>query len=135
MTPVEQRAASASAVLVIGEDFAIASMTFARAGVSRCGALPVATSPNLGAGASAASGARAAMRSTAPRGASVQRATQSMNSRNGALSGAQSRFAPIAFRFSPAPWRADHTTPVAMRVPSGAATKSPGTRSRCGGTR
>ena len=41
--------------------------------------------PNLGAGASVASGARIAIRSTAPRGASVQRATQSMKSRNGAL--------------------------------------------------
>ena len=53
----------------------------ARLGHAR-GRLPVATRPNFGAGGSATSPARIAMRSSMPRGASVQRATQSMKSRN-----------------------------------------------------
>ena len=49
----------------------------------RVGALPVAMRPNFGAGGSAISPARIAMRKSMPRGANVQRAVQSMKSRNG----------------------------------------------------
>ena len=73
------------------------------------------------------------MRSTLPRGESVQRATQSMKSRNVCPSGGQSRISTIDFRLSPPPARAAQTTPVAMRVPSGATTKSPGLRAEMRG--
>ena len=53
----------------------------------RAGAFPVATRPNFGAGGAAISPARIAMRSSMPRGLKVQRAIQSMKSRNGARSG------------------------------------------------
>ena len=66
-------------------------------------------------------------------GLSVQRATQSMKSRNGWLSGGQSRIAATDLRLSPPPSRTAQTTPVAWRVPSGTPTKSPGSSVEFGG--
>ncbi len=75
------------------------------------------------------------MRSTMPRGLSVQRATQSMKSRNGFCSGGQSRTADTDFRLSPPASRVAQTTPVAWRVPSGTPTKAPGSSARSAGAR
>ena len=74
------------------------------------------------------------MRNAMPRGASVQRATQSMKSRIAGRSGGQSRLAVIDLRLPPSPSRTAQTTPVEARVPSGAETKSPGARMRSVGT-
>ncbi len=91
--------------------------------------------PMRGGGGSMRSGARAAMRSTAPRGLRVQRAIQSTKSRKGWLSGGQGFFSITDLRLPPSPGRAAQTTPTAVRVPSGMATKSPGRRSSSGGAR
>ena len=70
-----------------------------------------------------------------PRGLSVQRATQSMKSRNGWRSGGQSRRPAIDFRLSPPPALNAQTTPVARRVPSGTLTQAPGSSARPEGAR
>ena len=70
------------------------------------------------------------MRKSMPRGANVQRAVQSMKSRNAGRSGGQSRTSAIDLRLSPPAARADQTTPVAMRAPSGMRTKAPGSSLR-----
>ena len=75
------------------------------------------------------------MRSAMPRGASVQRATQSTKSRKGRLSGGQSRTAAMDLRLSPPASRSAQTTPVAWRVPSGTLTNWPGSSARSAGTR
>ncbi len=82
-----------------------------------------------------ASGARAAMRSTMPRGASVQRETQSMKSRKGLRRGGQGSGSATALRLSPPVSRIDQTTPIARRVPSGTATNCPGVSPREAGAR
>ena len=79
--------------------------------------------------------ARIAMRSTMPRGASVQRAIQSMKSRSGFPSGGQSRTAATDFRLSPPPSRTAQTTPVAWRWPSGTPTQAPGSSVKPAGAR
>ena len=79
--------------------------------------------------------ARIAMRSTMPRGLSVQRATQSMKSRKGCLSGGQSRITATDLRLSPLPSRKAHTTPVACRAPSGTPTNAPGSTAALEGAR
>ena len=127
MTLVEHAARAASAALGVAAPLsATAARTRARASVMRVGCLPVATRPNFGAGGSAISPARIAMRKSMPRGANVQRAVQSMKSRNAGRSGGQSRTSAIDLRLSPPAARADQTTPVAMRAPSGMRTKAPG---------
>ena len=75
------------------------------------------------------------MRSNMPRGASVQRAVQSIKSRSGALSGGQSRTAATDLRLSPTAKRAAQTTPIACRVPSGTRTKAPGSSFKPDGAR
>ena len=136
MTPVEHAARAASAAFGVGATPSVnAARTRARASVMRVGALPVATRPNFGAGGSAISPARIAMRKSMPRGAKVQRAVQSMKSRNAGRSGRQSRTSAIGLRLPPPAARADQTTPVAMRAPSGMRTKAPGSRLRPGGAR
>ena len=112
-----------------------AARTRERATVGRSGVLPVLRKPHFGGGAAVASGARTAMRSTPPRGARVQRATQSMKSRNGWRSAGQSRTSTIDLRLSPPPARVAQTTPVAIRVPSGTATNCPGSSRKPAGTR
>ena len=127
MTPVEHAARAASAALGVGAFVsASAARTRARASVMRVGAFPVETRPNFGAGGSAISPARIAMRKSMPRGANVQRAVQSMKSRNAGRSGGQSSASAIGLRLSPPAARAAHTTPVATRAPSGMRTKAPG---------
>ncbi len=101
----------------------------------RGGVTPVATTPNFGGGGRATSLARIAMRRTMPRGASVQRAVQSMKSRSAALSGGQSRISAMFFRLPPPALRVAQTTPVACRVPSGTRTTVPGSTAIPGGTR
>ncbi len=127
MTLVEHAARAARAAFGAAAPLsASAARTRARASVMRVGWLPVATRPNFGAGGAAISPARIAMRKSMPRGASVQRAVQSMKSRSSARSGGQSRTSAIDLRLSPPAARADQTTPVAMRAPSGMRTKAPG---------
>ena len=72
------------------------------------------------------------MRSTEPRGLSVQRATQSTKSRMGAESGGQRLRLDHRLQVAAVASRAAQTTPVATRVPKGAATKSPGLSSSAG---
>ena len=136
MTPADEPASAASVAFAVGAlRSATAAMTRARASVIRAGASPVATRPNFGPGGGASSPARIAILSTMPRGASVQRATQSMKSRSGALSGGQSRVAAIGFKLSPPPGRAAQTTPVASRAPSGMRTHWPGASFQSEGAR
>ena len=75
------------------------------------------------------------MRNSMPRGAKVQRAVQSMKSRNAGRSGGQSSISAIDFRLSPPAARTAHTTPVAKRAPSGMRTKAPGSSFNPEGTR
>ena len=136
MTLVEQPARAASAAFGVGAPFsASAARTRARASVMRVGCLPVAMTPNFGAGGSATSPARIAIRSSIPRGASVQRAVQSMKSRNAGRSGGQSRTSAMGLRLSPPAERVAQTTPVAVRAPSGMRTKAPGSSLRPRGAR
>ena len=136
MTPVDEEASAASAAFAVGAlRSATAAMTRARASVIRAGGLPVATRPNFAGSGVASSPARIAILSTMPRGLSVQRATQSMKSRNGARSGGQSRVAAIALRLSPPPGRTAQTTPVACRAPSGMRTNAPGSSFQSEGAR
>ena len=116
------RAGAGDNLKSIGEAASRAARTRERATVGRSGVLPVLRKPHFGGGAAVASGARTAMRSTPPRGERVQRATQSMKSRNGCRSAGQSRISTTDFRLSPPPGRVAQTTPVAILVPKGAAT-------------
>ncbi len=83
----------------------------------------------------AAKGARIAMRSTMPRGAKVQRATQSMKLRKFTPSGAQSQRAVMDLRLPPWPCLISQTAPITWRVPSGISTKSPSVSARSSGIR
>ena len=83
----------------------------------------------------AASGARTPMRNTMPRGAMVQRATQSTNWRRGGASGGRSRLALMLLRLPPGVLRVSQTTPVTSREPSGTSTKSPAATVMPRGTR
>ena len=136
MTPVDEPASAASAAFAVGAPrSATAAMTRARASVIRAGALPVATRPNFGPGGAATSPARIAILSTIPRGLSVQRATQSMKSRNGGRSGGKSRVAATDFKLSPPAGRTAQTTPVASRARSGIRTHAPGSSFHSDGAR
>ena len=131
MTPAEQLAASASAFLVVSAGASALSSTVitrARAGVMRAGGGPARRRPIRTGSAPANSGARTAMRSTMPRGLSVQAASQSMKRRRGSRTGGQSSRDTTCFRLSPPADRASQTTPSVCRVPSGTTTKSPAAR-------
>ncbi len=73
-----------------------------------------------------------------PRGASVQRATQSTKPRSVSSSGGRSYFAITLLRL-PGPaapaGATDQTTPKDLRVESGTSTQSPGERRSAGGAK
>ena len=131
---LEQAARAASRAWASARRLRERARTRARASVMRaasCRSRPGRTS----AGGSANSPARMAVRKSMPHGAKVQRAVQSMKSRSAVRSGGQSRTSAIGFRLSPPAARADQTTPVATRAPSGIADKGAGFELRPGGAR
>ena len=80
-------------ISLLVEGSASAAKTRTRAADIRAGSAPARRTPILTGSGPASSGARKAMRSTMPRGASVQSASQSMKARSGSRSGG-SRHAP-----------------------------------------
>ena len=138
-TAAPTAAARASSAIVRGAPSCNAATTRLRAAVSLnpAGSNSAKTKAGTGLGGSKAFGTDSDMRSTAPSGLSVYCAVQAMKRRRPSVKGGASKRPVISFSFADAtsPLPSPHTTPVAVRAPSGAATMSPSASARPAGTR